>query len=62
MNSRQVIKLLKKEGWYHVKTAGDHFHFKHPTIKGKITVTHPIKDLSIGVIKNLERVTGLSLR
>ncbi|WP_417454189.1 type II toxin-antitoxin system HicA family toxin [Kiloniella sp.] len=62
MNSRQVIKLLKKDGWHHINTKGDHYHFKHSTKKGKVTVPHPTRDLSILVLKSIERQSGLSLR
>ncbi|WP_221896011.1 type II toxin-antitoxin system HicA family toxin [Bathymodiolus japonicus methanotrophic gill symbiont] len=35
MNSREIIKKLKNDGWvlYHVK--GDHHQFKHPERQGK---------------------------
>ena len=30
LSSREIIKMLKKAGWEHVATQGDHWHFKHP--------------------------------
>lgn len=33
-SSREIIKLLKKDGWYEVHCVGDHHQFKHPTKKG----------------------------
>lgn len=39
--AKEVIELLKADGWYQVKghqTTGDHRHFKHPTKSGKVTV------------------------
>lgn len=62
MNSREVIKILQENGWYHVSTEGDHWHFKHPTKPGKTTVQHPRKDLDIFVIKSIERQSGVKLR
>ena len=38
---RQLIKMLKEDGWYQIKggqTSGDHRQFKHPTKKGRVTV------------------------
>jgi len=35
---REVIELLKADGWYLYKWRGDHRQFKHPTKKGKVTV------------------------
>lgn len=31
MNSREVLKLLTKDGWYEVQTKGSHIQLKHPT-------------------------------
>lgn len=62
MNSREIIKMLEDDGWYHVSTEGDHRHFKHPAKPGKTTVQHPRKDLNIFVIKSIERQSGLKLR
>lgn len=62
MNSREIIKMLQDDGWYHVSTEGDHWHFKHPIKPGKTTVQHPKKDLNIFVIKSIERQSGLKLR
>lgn len=62
MNSREVIKELKKDGWYEVGTRGDHKQFKHPEKPGRVTVTHPKKDLPIGTLKSIEKQAGIKLR
>jgi predicted RNA binding protein YcfA (HicA-like mRNA interferase family) len=33
MNSREIIKILEKEGWQLVATKGSHNQYKHPTKK-----------------------------
>ena len=58
-SSRGVIALLKKDGWYEVTCEGDHHQFKHPFKKGRVTVSHPVKDVSVGVLKNIERQSGI---
>jgi len=35
---REVLELLKADGWYLYKWRGDHRQFKHTTKKGKVTV------------------------
>jgi hypothetical protein len=35
MHSRDVIKVLKLDGWYEVNQVGSHKQFKHPYKKGK---------------------------
>ncbi len=59
MNSRQIIKALKKDGWYEVAQKGSHVQFKHPNKKGRVTVPHPKKDLPKGTVTSIERQSGL---
>ncbi len=54
--------MLKADGWFHVGTTGDHWHFKHATKPGKVTVPHPTKDLTIRTLKSIEAQSGLKLR
>ena len=58
-SSREVLKKLQEDGWYKVGYEGDHLHLKHPIKKGKVTVTHPKKDIPIKTLKNIERVSGV---
>ena len=62
MHSREIIRALEANGWVHVKTAGDHFQFRHPEKPGKVTVPHPKKDLPIKTLISIEKQSGLSLR
>jgi predicted RNA binding protein YcfA (HicA-like mRNA interferase family) len=38
VSSREVIRMLERDGWQHVRTRGDHLQFKHPTKPGLVTV------------------------
>lgn len=62
MSSKEIIRLLEKDGWYHVKTVGDHWQFKHPTKSGKVTVIHPTKDIGLDLLKSIERQSGIKIR
>ena len=62
MNSREVIKELRKDGWYQVNQIGSHVQFKHPTKKGRVTVPHPSRDIPIGTLKSIEKQAGFKLR
>lgn len=35
---RDMLDLLKKDGWVKVSQEGSHRQFKHPTKSGKVTV------------------------
>lgn len=58
-SSGEIIAMLKADGWYEVGCVGDHHQFKHPKKKGKVTITHPRKDIPIGTLKSIEKQSGL---
>lgn len=58
MSSREIIKRLKKEGWFLVRVTGDHHQFKHPSKKGVVTVPHPRKDIPVGTLNSILRQAG----
>jgi predicted RNA binding protein YcfA (HicA-like mRNA interferase family) len=59
MNSAQVIKLLKADGWFLVHTVGSHHQFRHPTKPGKVTVPHPKKDLPLPTVRSIMKQAGI---
>lgn len=64
MEARKAEKILKKNGYVSIrgKKSGSHRQYGKP---GCPTVTIPFhgsKDLTIGVLKSLEKQTGLSFR
>ena len=61
-SSREVIKILKKDGWYEVSCDGDHHQFKHSEKKGRVTVTHPKDTIPIGTLKNIETQSGVKFK
>lgn len=61
-SSKEVIETLMADGWLHMQTTGDHWQFKHPTKPGRVTVPHPVKDIPIGTLKNIERQAGIKFR
>jgi predicted RNA binding protein YcfA (HicA-like mRNA interferase family) len=58
-SSKEVIELLYEDGWYEVGCDGDHHQFKHKTKRGKVTVTHPQKDMPTGTMKSIEKQAGV---
>jgi predicted RNA binding protein YcfA (HicA-like mRNA interferase family) len=56
MDSRTIIKLLEKDGWYKAD------QFRHPSKKGRVTVPHPKKDIPIGTLKSIERQSGIKFK
>ena len=58
-SSREVLKLLKADGWYEVCCDGDHHQFKHPTKPGRVTLTHPKKNIPIETLKSISKQSGI---
>ena len=58
-SSREVIAIIEADGWYEVSCVGDHHQFKHPEKKGRVTITHPQKDIPIGTLKSIEKQAGV---
>lgn len=54
--------MLEREGWRKVGQAGSHVQFKHQERPGRVTVPHPKKDLGIGLVRSIERQSGVRLR
>jgi len=60
MKVRDVLKLLKGDGWYLVATEGSHRQFKHPIKPGRVTVPgKPGDDLARGTLNSILRQAGL---
>ncbi len=58
-SSREIIALLKSDGWYEVACNRDHHQFKHPTKKGKVTLTHPKKDIPHKTLQSISKQSGV---
>ena len=62
MKTKQMIKELTNDGWFELKRKkGSHRQFKHPTKKGRVTVSDHGKniDLPRGTEKSIRKQAGL---
>jgi predicted RNA binding protein YcfA (HicA-like mRNA interferase family) len=60
MKVRDVIKLLKDDGWYLKVTRGSHRQFKHDTKKGRVTVAGKKSDeVPPGTLSSILKQAGL---
>ena len=60
MKVRDVLKLLRKDGWSVVVTVGSHMQLKHPKKPGRVTVAgHPADDLHPKTLKSILTQAGL---
>ncbi len=58
---RDLLRIIKADGWKLIAQKGSHRQFKHPTKKGRVTVPHPVKDLPQYLVKSIAEQSGLAL-
>ena len=59
MTSKELIALLKREGWILRGSRGSHHVFVHPSKSGHLTVPHPKKELGTGLVQKILKQAGL---
>jgi len=56
MKVREVIKRIEADGWYSIRTRGDHRHYKHPTKPGIVTISGQLgTDMPPGTLSSVFR-------
>lgn len=61
MNSADIVRMIKADGWFQVGTKGSHAQFEHPTKPGRVTVPHPKKDIPSGTLRSIAKQAGIKL-
>ena len=59
LTSKQVIKLLRSEGFVLDHVSGNHYVFYHPVDGRRAVVPYHTKDLPVGTLKAILRSSGL---
>ncbi len=60
MKIRELITLLRQDGWHLARTRGSHRQFKHPTKAGVVTVAgKPSDDLGPRTLGSILKQAGM---
>ena len=59
MTPREVIRLLKRNGWHEVPAVGGHKQFEHPNNPNKITVPFHNTDMKPKTLISILKQAGL---
>lgn len=59
MTSRDLLRILKNDGWYEKDQKGSHLQMIHHTKKGKVTVPIHSGDIPIGTMNAILKQAGL---
>ena len=61
MKVREVLQILKDDGWYVRRTKGSHRQLKHPAKMGTVTVAGKLSvDIPPGTLKSIFKQAGLA--
>ena len=56
----EVIRLVRRNGWYHVRTRGSHRQYKHPHKTGIVTIAgHNSSEVKPGILNAILKQAGL---
>ncbi len=62
MDFRQVENIITRNGWILIRTLGNSRQYKKPGCEKAVVITdYGRQDIPIGVVRHLEKLTGLSL-
>lgn len=61
-SSREILRILRKDGWIVKNQEGSHVQLIHPEKTGKVTVPHPRKELKKETLKTIFKQAGLKFK
>lgn len=60
MTVRNILRLLRDDGWYLARPKGIHQQFKHPSKPGRVTIAGaPNDDPAPGTLNSILKEAGL---
>ena len=63
MKIREIIKIIREDGWYIVAQKGSHKQFKHPVKPGRVTIAgNPEDYIAPGTLNSILKQAGLKNR
>ncbi|MBW3569244.1 type II toxin-antitoxin system HicA family toxin [Candidatus Parcubacteria bacterium] len=59
LTSKQLIKVLRKNGWEHARTTGSHIIMSNPETKRIVSVPQHNRVMSIGTLNRILKDAGI---
>ena len=60
-SSREILRILRTDGWIVKDQRGSHVQLIHPIKTGKVTVPHPRKELDPKTARSIFQQAGLQM-
>ena len=62
MTPKEIEKVVKKDGWEYIGSAGSHRQYKHPTKSGRVTIPFHSKELTKATEHSILKQAGLNIQ
>lgn len=59
MTAKDAEKIILADGWYIFDQEGSHRQYRHPTKKGKVTISFHKGDIAKGTLHSIMKQAGL---
>ena len=59
MTAKQLLRILKDDGWFEKDQKGSHLQMVHATKKGKVTIPIHSGDIKPGTLNSILKQAGL---
>lgn len=59
-SSKEVLDILRDDGWYMKAQRGSHLQLVHPLKHGKVTVPHPKRELDPKTTNSIFKQAGIN--
>jgi len=59
MKAKEMERILFDDGWFLKNIKGSHYHYIHPSKKGKVTIPFHAGDLDIKTVNSIKTQAGL---
>ena len=59
---KEIIKILEKNGWKLKNIKGDHYIYKKQGMPYETVIPFSRKDVKIGIMKDIERKSGIKFK
>jgi len=60
-SSKEILRILYKDGWFIVDQRGSHIQLEHPIKSGKVTVPHPRKSYKQKTLNTILKQAGIEI-
>ena len=62
MKSSELLRILKKDGWFEVRQAGSHIIMRHPEKEGSLSVPfHGADEVNKGLLNGLLKKANIKI-